>query len=197
MLHSWSYYPSTLSCSPCLRLENNKYPFGSVGVFHQQSPCTWSLPCLYEQVHFEHNMNEFCNSQTPPSEEPRSTSTNTLEILDTQAITTLRCLRTWTTSTTTTTTTTVLNKIKIGINRGLTTQRGDPGRPVIQISIGMMDFPEALCNFGSSVNIMPSASKISLYIKGRKDVFLQEQDYTNLRAILTWTKEEDQQEEQE
>jgi len=27
--------------------------------------------------------------------------------------------------------------------------------PVIPISIGMVDFPEALCNFGSSVNIMP------------------------------------------
>jgi len=61
----------------------------------------------------------------------------------------------------------------------------------------MMDFLEALCDFGSSVNIMPSASKISLYIKGRKDVFLQEQYYTNLRAIPTWTKEEDQQKEQE
>ena len=45
ILHSWSYYPSTLSCSLCLR--KNKYTFGSVGVFHQQSPCTWSLPCLY------------------------------------------------------------------------------------------------------------------------------------------------------
>ena len=49
MLHSWSYHPSTLSCSLCLRLKKNKYTFGSVGVFHQQGPCTWSLPCLYEQ----------------------------------------------------------------------------------------------------------------------------------------------------
>jgi len=57
--------------------------------------------------------------------------------------------------------------------------------PVIPISIGIMDFPEALCDFGSSINIMPSASKISLYIKGRKNVFLQEQDYTNPRAIPT------------
>jgi len=32
---------------------------------------------------------------------------------------------------------------------------GDPGRPVIPISIGMVDFPEALCDFGSSINIMP------------------------------------------
>jgi len=37
----------------------------------------------------------------------------------------------------------------------LPVKRGDPGRPVIPISIGMMDFPEALCDFGSSVNIMP------------------------------------------
>jgi len=38
---------------------------------------------------------------------------------------------------------------------------GDPGRPVIPISIGMVDFPEALCDFGSSVNIMPRV----LYLK--------------------------------
>ena len=81
MLHSWSYYPSTLSCSLCLRLEKNKYTFGSVGVFHQQGPCTWSLPCLYEQVHFEQNTEEFYNSQTLPSEGPGSTSTNTLSRL--------------------------------------------------------------------------------------------------------------------
>jgi len=37
----------------------------------------------------------------------------------------------------------------------LSVKRGDPGRPVIPISIGMVDFPEALCDFGSSVNIMP------------------------------------------
>jgi len=37
----------------------------------------------------------------------------------------------------------------------LSVKRGDPGCPVILISIGMMDFPEALCDFGSSVNIMP------------------------------------------
>ena len=78
MLHSWSYYPSTLSCSLCLRLEKNKYTFGSIGVFHQQGPCTWSLPCLYEQVHFERNLKEFYNSEIPPSEELESTSTNTL-----------------------------------------------------------------------------------------------------------------------
>jgi len=37
----------------------------------------------------------------------------------------------------------------------LPVKRGDPGYPVIPISIGMVDFPEALCDFGSSVNIMP------------------------------------------
>jgi len=41
------------------------------------------------------------------------------------------------------------------MNRGLTTQRSNPGCPVIPISIGMVDFPEALYNFGSSINIMP------------------------------------------
>jgi len=34
-------------------------------------------------------------------------------------------------------------------------KRGDPGCPVIPIAIGMVDFLEALCDFGSSVNIMP------------------------------------------
>ena len=58
MLHSWSYYPATLSCSLCLRLKKNKYTFGFVGVFHQQGPCTWSLPFLYEQVHFEQKMED-------------------------------------------------------------------------------------------------------------------------------------------
>jgi len=37
----------------------------------------------------------------------------------------------------------------------LPVKRGDPGRPIISISIGMVDFLEALCDFGSSVNIMP------------------------------------------
>jgi len=38
----------------------------------------------------------------------------------------------------------------------LPVKRGGPGRPVIPISIGMVDVPEALCDFGSSVNIIPS-----------------------------------------
>jgi len=47
----------------------------------------------------------------------------------------------------------------------LPVKRGDPRRPVIAISIGMVDFPEALCDFGSSVNIMPGYSmKNSLHI---------------------------------
>ena len=37
----------------------------------------------------------------------------------------------------------------------LPVNRDDPGCPVIPISIGMVDFPEALCDFGSSVNIIP------------------------------------------
>jgi len=36
----------------------------------------------------------------------------------------------------------------------LPVKRYNPGRPVIPISIGMVDFLEALCNFGSSINIM-------------------------------------------
>jgi len=37
----------------------------------------------------------------------------------------------------------------------LPVKRDNPGRPVIPISIGMVDFLEALYDFGSSVNIMP------------------------------------------
>ena len=81
MLHSLSYYPSNLSCSLCLRIEKNKYTSGSIGVFHQQGPCTWTLPCLYEQEHLEQNMVEFYNSWIPPSERPGSTSTNTLSMM--------------------------------------------------------------------------------------------------------------------
>ena len=44
----------------------------------------------------------------------------------------------------------------------LLVKRDDPRRPVIPISIGMVDFPEALCDFGSSVNIMP---RVLLYGK--------------------------------
>ena len=44
-------------------------------------------------------------------------------------------------------------------------KRGDPGRTVIPISIGMMDFPEALYNFGSSINIMPRGILKNLYVR--------------------------------
>jgi hypothetical protein len=38
---------------------------------------------------------------------------------------------------------------------GMPAKRGDPGRPVITITIGAYTFKNALCDFGSSVNIMP------------------------------------------
>jgi hypothetical protein len=34
-------------------------------------------------------------------------------------------------------------------------KKGDPGRPVIPISIGSVNFNEAIYDFGASVNIMP------------------------------------------
>jgi hypothetical protein len=38
---------------------------------------------------------------------------------------------------------------------GMHAKRGDPGRPVSTITIGAYTFKNALCDFGSSVNIMP------------------------------------------
>jgi hypothetical protein len=38
---------------------------------------------------------------------------------------------------------------------GMSAKRGDPRRPVITITIGAYTFKNALCDFGSSVNIMP------------------------------------------
>jgi hypothetical protein len=38
---------------------------------------------------------------------------------------------------------------------GMPAKRGDPGRPVITITIRAYTFKNALCDFGSSVNIMP------------------------------------------
>jgi hypothetical protein len=35
-------------------------------------------------------------------------------------------------------------------------KKGDPGRPIILISIGSVNFNEAICDFGASVNIMPN-----------------------------------------
>jgi len=49
----------------------------------------------------------------------------------------------------------------------LPVKRDNPGRPVIPISIGMVDFLEALCDFGSSVNIMPRlADQTLIFPKG-------------------------------
>jgi hypothetical protein len=41
------------------------------------------------------------------------------------------------------------------IDYSLSDKKGDLGRPVIPISIGCHVFPEAICDFGISVNIMP------------------------------------------
>jgi hypothetical protein len=38
---------------------------------------------------------------------------------------------------------------------GMPAKRGDPRRPVTTITIGAYTFKNALCDFGSSVNIMP------------------------------------------
>ena len=46
----------------------------------------------------------------------------------------------------------------------LPVKRGDLGCPVIPISIDMVDFPEALCDFGSSVNIMPRVLYAKFFI---------------------------------
>jgi len=46
----------------------------------------------------------------------------------------------------------------------LSVKRGDPGRRIIPTSIGMVDFPEALCDFGSSINIMPRVLYEKSYI---------------------------------
>jgi hypothetical protein len=37
----------------------------------------------------------------------------------------------------------------------LSIKKGDPGRPVTPISIRSVNFNEAICDFGASVNIMP------------------------------------------
>jgi hypothetical protein len=40
-------------------------------------------------------------------------------------------------------------------DKTLPIKKGDSGRPVIRISIGSVNFNEAICDFGASVNIMP------------------------------------------
>jgi len=62
----------------------------------------------------------------------------------------------------------------------LPVKRGDPGCPIIPISISMVDFPKALCDFGSSVNIMPRAlyEKFFTYPLLETTIFLQFVEWT-------------------
>jgi hypothetical protein len=62
------------------------------------------------------------------------------------------------------------------IDYSLPDKKGDPGRPVIPISIGCHVFPEAVCDFGTSVNIMPKV----IYEKILGNPLL----YTNMRLQL-------------
>jgi hypothetical protein len=41
------------------------------------------------------------------------------------------------------------------IDSSLPIKKGDPGRPIIPISIGSVNFNEAICDFSASINIMP------------------------------------------
>jgi hypothetical protein len=62
------------------------------------------------------------------------------------------------------------------IDYTLPDKKGDPGRPVIPISIGCHIFQEAICNFGASVNIMHKV----IYDKILGDPLL----YTNMHLQL-------------
>jgi hypothetical protein len=62
------------------------------------------------------------------------------------------------------------------IDYSLPDKKGDPGRPVIPISIGCHIFQEAICDFGTSVNIMPKV----IYDKFLGDPLL----YTNMHLHL-------------
>jgi hypothetical protein len=62
------------------------------------------------------------------------------------------------------------------IDYSLSDKKGDPGRPVIPISIGCHAFLEAVCDFGASVNIMPKV----IYEKILGNPLL----YTNMRLQL-------------
>jgi hypothetical protein len=63
------------------------------------------------------------------------------------------------------------------IDYSLSNKKGDLGRPVIPISIGCHVFPEAVYNFGASVNIMPKV----IYEKILGNPLL----YTNMCLWLT------------
>jgi hypothetical protein len=45
--------------------------------------------------------------------------------------------------------------LRAWVGNTLPVKKGDPGRPIIPISIGAYTFEEAVCDLGSSVNIMP------------------------------------------
>jgi hypothetical protein len=62
------------------------------------------------------------------------------------------------------------------IDYSLPDKKGDLGIPVIPISIGCHVFPEAICDFGTSVNIMPKV----IYEKILGDPLL----YTNMHLQL-------------
>jgi len=62
------------------------------------------------------------------------------------------------------------------IDHSLPEKMGDPGRPIIPISIGCHSFLEAICDFDASVNIMPKV----IYEKILNDPLL----YTNMHLQL-------------
>ena len=46
----------------CLRLEKKNKILVLLVFSHQQSPCTWSLPCLMSRTHFKQSMGELVDS---------------------------------------------------------------------------------------------------------------------------------------
>jgi hypothetical protein len=48
-------------------------------------------------------------------------------------------------------------------DESLPEKKGDPGRPVIPIAIGLNTFEEGVCDFGASVNIMPKVIYKKIY----------------------------------
>ena len=97
MLHSWTYHPSTLSCSLWLRIRRINILLVllvfSTNRTHALDLCLVSM----SRTHFEKH-GEFFNSQTLPSEGPGSTNTNTLsKILPTPHFELLGKWRTWVT----------------------------------------------------------------------------------------------------
>ena len=153
MLHSWSYYPSTLSCSLCLRLERTNTLLVllvcSTNRAHALDLCLVSMS--------RYTSSKIWRSFTTPR-------LHQVKNLDLWAQThwrywTLRQWLPWDAWGRKLLQQQLLLQPSSTKSRLESTEakllRGDPGRPVIPISIGMVDFPEALCDFGSSVNIIP------------------------------------------